>query len=105
MQIDFERSGGLIAIQVTAHIDTDDLPPDEAAQIIGLVQAANFFKLPEHLQGSGADVPDAFQYVVTVDDGLRTHTVTTTELNAPESLHPLLHHLARLARRRTGPLR
>ncbi|MCL4250555.1 MAG: hypothetical protein KJ065_20560 [Anaerolineae bacterium] len=103
MKIAFERSGGFAGLRITVTIDTDTLPPHEAAQLESLVEDAKFFDLPARLRSSTGGA-DQFQYVVTVADGERRHTVRTTDSAAPETLQPLLRRLVILARtsRRDG---
>jgi len=99
MKITFERSGGFTGFRLTATIVTDTLPADEAAELIQLVEAAQFFDLPHKLRPEWG-VPDEYEYVVTIAADARAHTVETTDTGAPETLRPLLHRLGVLARRR-----
>ncbi|NIR45391.1 MAG: hypothetical protein GWN99_13315 [Gemmatimonadetes bacterium] len=97
MRIEFERSGGVAGLRLSLSIDTDTLPEAEAEEIEKLVEASGFFEMPERTgTPSGAD---AFVYRVKVESAERAHTVTTSDIDAPSELSPLLERLERLARR------
>jgi hypothetical protein len=97
MKIDFERSGGFAGMLVQLSVDTGSLPPAEADILHQRVQKANFFDLPARLD-TPKGAPDQFQYVLTVEEGARRHTVETSDGAAPASLRPLLRDLTLLAR-------
>lgn len=92
MQIYFERTGGLMGRRVTKVIDTETLPPEEAAEWQELIEAAGFFELPSHLEDAKA-AADQFHYrlSVTLDD--RQHTLEANESALPPALEPLLLRL------------
>ena len=54
------------------------------------VEAARFFELPPEILPA-QPMPDSFQYDLTIEDGGRSHTVTTTQDAAPTALQALLH--------------
>jgi hypothetical protein len=99
MKIAFERSGGFAALTLSADFDTDMLPEDIAQALDKLVTTAEFFDLPAQFSGNPG-AADLYQYTITVDDGLRVHTVTTTEGAAPTRLGALINYLDMLARKR-----
>ena len=99
MKIQFERSGGLMGLHTTATFDTDSLAPAEGQRLRELIAAAVFFDLPAQLSNPDATLPDQFHYKVTIMDEERTHTIETTDSDAPAALQPLLRHLTLLARR------
>lgn len=101
MQIEFVRSGGFAGLNLSATIDCDALPPDEAQSLKDELDAAQFFSLPTTLAGSWGGA-DRFQYDITVDDDGRTHSVTVGEAAVPASLQPLIQHLERLAKTQRG---
>lgn len=102
MQIEFERTGGIAGMTVTASVDTDTLPDDERQEVCQLIEDANFFELPATVTDS-TPRPDGFNYEITIGDGRRSHTVVTSDGAAPDTLVPLLDWLNRAARRRRGP--
>jgi hypothetical protein len=101
MIVDFVRSGGFAAIRLAATIDSRTLPADEAEQLQGLVDAADFFALPARLR-SARPGADRFQYSVTVDTDGHRHTVQAGEDAVPPKLNPLIEYLNAAARNRAG---
>jgi hypothetical protein len=97
MRIYFERSGGFLGTTLSTTVDTSTLPPEEANQLGELLQDTNFFELPPVLaQEKGAD---QLSYRLTVETATQSHTVVTTDMDAPDELQPLLRQLTLLARR------
>jgi hypothetical protein len=92
MRIYFERSGGVMGKPMTATVDTETLPADEAIAWRETVLESNFFAMPETLK-SPSEGRDQFQYKVVVEVEDVSHTVETTEVAAPDSLRPLLRRL------------
>ncbi len=97
MKIDFERTGGFAGMKLQTTIRTETLSPEQAAELHALVAAADFFRLPAVIVTPGP-APDQFHYRVTVTEGLRRHTIQTTDSAAPAALRSLLERLAALAR-------
>lgn len=98
MRITFERSGGLMGLKSNLTIDLHELPSDQAEVLRGLVDQADFFNLLEN--PPARSIPDGFQYTITVETGLSSHTVHTSDTSSPEELKPLLQELSRRARSR-----
>jgi len=96
MKISFERSGGFAGMMTTLSIDTANLAPTEATQVQSLVEAADFFRLPEAIAASTQ--PDRFQYHLTVAEKQRQHSVTVSESCIPGTLRPLVEWLMTAAR-------
>jgi hypothetical protein len=101
MRIFFERSGGFAGQTLSAELDTTSLPPDEAHNIHKMVEDAGFFHLPASIPPPARGA-DAFQYVVTVEEKGKQHTVRLTDPTAPDTLRPLLEHLAKIAKTKKG---
>jgi len=97
MQVSFERSGGVIGAPIGLNLDSTNLPPDQAAQLRQLIEAADFFNLPTALPSTPQ--PDRFQYRLTVQDGNRQHQITVGEAAVPSLLRPLLDWLMDAIRR------
>jgi hypothetical protein len=97
MKINFERSGGFAGMLLTANLDTEKMPSDEAQQLQDLIAAAQFFDLPAKPEGASSGA-DHFQYRITIETDTQMHTVETTDAAAPETLRPLLRRLSVLAR-------
>lgn len=83
-------------MMMTVSIDTAKLGPKEATQLKSLVEAADFFQLPEAI--SPANQPDRFQYHLTVDEPKRKHSITVSESSMPGTLKPLVDWLMDAAR-------
>jgi len=95
-KINFKRTGGVMGGEIDADIDLNQLPDDEAQEIMRLITATNFFTIPQNLIAQA--VPDEYEYTVTVEAGNTHHSIQTSDTNAPESLRPLLQKLTALAR-------
>jgi hypothetical protein len=92
--VTFKRSGGFIGPGMKYELDLNHLPTDDAAKIVGLIKKAEFFNLPENLITKF--MPDEYQYMLTVDVGITSHTVRTNDTTMPESLRPLVDELSLL---------
>ena len=99
MRIEFERSGGFMGVRNVIQVDTTSLEPQEANELLALVESAGFFDLPEHL-ASSTPAADTFQYRLTIERSEIRHTVMLTDSATPDSLQPLLQRLNLLARNR-----
>ena len=97
MKVAFSRSGGVAGIRLTATLDTEMLPPDEADHLRQLIAAASFFDQPSSRQ-SPIRRADRFQYQVTVEEGDRIKKVELDESSVPETLQSLLDYLTDSAR-------
>lgn len=99
MRIHFVRSGGFAGFTISAEINSDQLPPDEARILQQEVAQAKFFELPSRIPARSGGV-DRFQFTITIQDGSEVHTVEVGEADMPGALQPLVQHLSRLARAR-----
>lgn len=86
MRVSYRREGGFAGIPVEAVLDTRTLEQDEAAALVRLVDEADLPTMVGPTENVG---PDAFLYVLTVDDARGTRTVSTTD-PVPPHLQPLL---------------
>jgi hypothetical protein len=75
-------------------IDLDQLPINAAGDIAQLIEQAEFFNLPENLIIRFN--PDEYQYTITIDRGVMSHTVRTNDTTMPASLRPLVEELSAL---------
>ena len=102
MIIKLGRSGGFAGIRRPPQVlDTTQLDQSRSAALHELVQKSGFFDLPAEILPA-RPMPDSFQYAVTVEDGSRAHTVTTTENAAPQPLRALLHAVQAELRNQSG---
>lgn len=98
MKINFERTGGFAGIRITAMLDTELMPQEDASHLEKMVDASNFFDLPEVLPApeKGADY---FMYRLTVELERQKHTVEVSEASVPDELRPLLNLMMEEARK------
>ena len=92
--ITFKRSGGFIGQGMKYELNLNRLPTDDTRKLIRLIEKAEFFNLPENLITKF--MPDEYQYTITVDVGITSHTVRTNDTTMPESLRPLVDELSSL---------
>ena len=96
-RIKFERTGGFAGIRFAADFELDDLPKDQALQILELLDEMDFDELPEQIPGN-PQVADGFNYSITVVTEKRQQTVTTSDTSAPQKMEPLLEILTQIAK-------
>lgn len=96
MKVDFERSGGHLPTVLTASVDTDHLPGEDARHLRKLVDDANVEAVAA---GAERAMPDAYSYrlSITDDDGGRRE-IQMPESGVPAPMRPLLHWLTKHAR-------
>jgi len=99
MRISFERTGGFAGISKKTTVDTATLAPNEAQELLRLVEVADLFNLPERITSPNPQ-SDRFQYRLTVEDNGRQHTVTVSEAALPGTLRPLIEWLNNAANKR-----
>ena len=92
--ITFKRSGGFVGRGMKYDLNLYQLPAGDARKLIRLIKKAEFFSLPENLITKF--MPDEYQYTLTVDVGITSHTVRTNDTTMPESLRPLVDELSTL---------
>jgi hypothetical protein len=92
--ISFKRSGGFVGKGMRFQLSLDELPEGESRALVRLIEQAEFFNIPENLIVKFN--PDEYQYTITVDAGVITHTVRTNDTTMPASLRPLVEELSGL---------
>jgi len=90
----FKRSGGFIGQGMRFRLDLNQIPADDARDIIRLIQQAEFFNLPENFIIKFN--PNEYQYTITIDLGIISHTVRANDTTMPASLRPLVDELSAL---------
>ena len=90
--ITFKRSGGFIGQGMKYELNLNRLPTDDMRKLIRLIEKAEFFNLPENLITKF--MPDEYQYTLTVDVDITSHTVRTNDTTMPEALRPLVDELS-----------
>lgn len=94
VRLEFRRSGGIAGIDVTASVDAEDLPAEQAQLAAELLTPGS----APAASTVGAGPPDMFTYEVTVSDGERTQAHRWPEREVPEAVRPLLASLGSRAR-------
>ena len=97
LRVSFERSGGFAGITIKTAVEEEDLSPDEAQKLQGMVEEVDFLNLPEKII-SPSSQPDRFQYELRLEESGRQHKVTVSEEAMPEKLKPLIKWLMEKAR-------
>jgi hypothetical protein len=92
--IAFKRSGGFIGQGMRLQLDLGKLPDKDSRYLLHLIEQAEFFNLPENLIVKFN--PDEYQYTITIDVGVISHTVRTNDTTMPASLRPLVEELSSL---------
>jgi hypothetical protein len=75
----------------------DQLPPDQAAELRQLLEASDFFNLPETVGQAAPGAADYREYTITAEDSDRRHTVKVAEPSAPPALLALIDWLNALS--------
>ena len=88
----FKRSGGFVGPCKRCEINLDQLPINDARYLIGLIEQAEFFNLPENLIIKFN--PNEYQYMITVDLGAISHSVRANDSTLPATLRPLVDELS-----------
>jgi len=92
--ITFKRSGGFVGTGMKFQLNLNELPDNNARNLIHLIESAEFFNIPENLIVKFN--PDEYQYTITIDAGIISHTVRTNDTTMPTSLRPLVDELSTL---------
>jgi hypothetical protein len=96
MKVQLETEGGVAYFPGLAQpvvIDTDTLPPKEAAELQRLVGAARLSDRPERAAPPARGAADHRTYTLTIDDGGRQHTVSFTDPVSDPELQALVSFL------------
>jgi hypothetical protein len=100
MRIHFEKSGGFTGMHEAVTLDTDKMPPDEAARLLHELDASGLLEQdPEALENAPQPGPDMITYELTLEVGNYETTYCLTDADTPESLQSLFRYLTVLARR------
>ena len=78
MRIEFSQTGGIgyfPGLNKPVTVEVDHLDKEEAEELKRLVEAARFFDLPAAIGAPARGAADYQQYILTVEDGGRQHTV------------------------------
>lgn len=92
VHIDFRRSGGIAGIDMTASVDSRDLPDEHAGVAADLLTGGDNLR-----QDDSPGVPDGFTYEVNVSDGSRSQQYQWSGPQVPAAVRPLLDDLGKRA--------
>ena len=96
-RIKFERTGGFAGIRIAAEFELDELPPDQARQLLDLLDEADLDDLPQ--RGTGQNMlANGFSYTITVESPEKQLTVTSGDEGVTEQMQALLDLLNQIAR-------
>ncbi len=99
MRVQLAVEGGFAAVpglRKPLVVDLSSLSPDQAQEVQALLDRANFFDLPETISPPATGAADYREYVVTADDGTRSHTVRCPDFAAPPEFLALVDCLQAL---------
>src|SRR5947207_3277505 len=100
MKITFKINGGfahLPGLSRPVMTDTAHIDPQVADQLESLVRASRFFDQPTRVDTTAKGAADYLTYTITVEDGLRLHTLQITEPIIDASLERLVSVLQNMA--------
>ena len=98
MIIDFECSGGYANLRLRYRMNTDELPPEVAADLRQLVERTGIMGLKAaELAPKSPGPPDVMQYRIIISQAGALQSLEMSDITAPPALRPLLARLQELA--------
>jgi hypothetical protein len=100
MKIAFKTDGGfayLPALSRPVVIDTTQIDTQLGSTLESLVHESGFFERGEETSAVSRGAADLKTYTITVEEGLRTHTIRVTDPITDMNLHRLVSHLRDMA--------
>jgi hypothetical protein len=94
MRLSFRQSGGFAGLILGCDLDTEKLPPAEAAELLRLVEQAALDKIGAKTSAKGRDL---MNYEIVVVDKGRTKKATFDDMTIPPNVQPLVDFLSRRA--------
>ncbi len=93
----FERSGGFAGIEQSIEISSDTLSAEDQDYLRKMIDTSGFFDLKE---ASETNLPDQFNYVITIKSGSLEKTIRTGDANMPDALRPVVDYMTTMMRNR-----
>lgn len=87
MKIQFRQTGGIAGLTRFCDVDTSKLKPDEVKVWETAVRDSRFFDLEIEKQEL---FPDAFLYVIQIEDGVRSKSLSYHDGNIPRQAELLM---------------
>jgi hypothetical protein len=100
MLVGFKIDGGFVYLPARSEpvtIDTDDLPAEEAKDLERLIEAADFFELPQ-TSPPPRGAADYLRYTISVTSPERSHMVHLTDPIEDPDVQALVEYLEAKAR-------
>jgi hypothetical protein len=92
VRVELRRTGGFAGRTVHVRLDSADMPPADAAQLVRLVSTLDLGRLKAGRSTAGADL---MRYELTIERGGQHWHGTVAEPAVPAELRPLLQFLTR----------
>jgi hypothetical protein len=99
MQIDFASSGGFANLELAYQVDTNNLPDEQAQELVRLVESSGVFDINQDDANPNVTVgrADVISYRLSLADRARRTTLWLNDVTAPASVRPLLAELRKRA--------
>jgi len=98
MRVDFQRTGGAFGPpqRRSCTVDTTDLAPNEAQELMSLVQSSGILTAGEDA-AAPRDVPRRYHYSITVEQDGQKHSVRISAVDLSDALRALANWLSKRA--------
>lgn len=93
----FERSGGFTGISTSVEIDSNLLSFEDSKELKQLIDQSDFFEWNTS-DTLLVEMPDQFQYTITIEHEGEKRTVEFGDVSMPETMRPLINYLSQKAR-------
>jgi hypothetical protein len=98
VRVNLRRTGGFAGRELHSRLDTDELPPAEAAEVDALVASLDAAALTDAAGATPARMPDAMRYELDIEGTERHWRLVLVEPDIPPQARPLLNRLVAAAR-------
>jgi hypothetical protein len=102
VRVYFKQAGGIAGWISEYFTDSSTLPAADAEQLRHLIEASDFFHLPEE-SGNGTPIADGYRFAVFLAVGRRNHTVETYDGSGPADSLALWELITWLKQRAPAP--
>jgi hypothetical protein len=100
MKIQYSEEGGIAffpGLATPKVINLSDLSGEEAEELQRLISEADFWNLPTLIGSVPKQVPDSRQFIITVEDNNRSHTIKIAEPVGDSQISILLETIRKIA--------
>ncbi len=88
----FERSGGFTGIILSVELSSNEMSSEEQDSLLNLINTAHFFEYNND-DGIKRNVPDQFQYKLSIEKGEKHQSLIFSDQLMPEEFIPLVRYL------------